>query len=92
MKRKPLSYSRTLRETSNLPYSKRLRGATGRGCGCDYCIHSTFIVGKSFDEFIHILSKHGTFGGNECLIAFLRHFDAKICTQQVNYCFLINIV
>jgi len=47
-----------------------------------------FMIDKSFDEFIHILSKDGTYGGNECLVAFSRHFDAKICIHQVNYSFV----
>jgi hypothetical protein len=51
-----------------------------------------FIVDKSFDEFLNILSKDGTYGGNECLVAFSRHFDAKICIHQVNNSLLINIL
>lgn len=43
-----------------------------------------FIIDESFDEFIEILSKDGTFGGNECLVAFSHLFDAKICIHQVN--------
>ncbi len=42
-----------------------------------------FIVDKSFDAFIRELSKDGTYGGNECLVAFARRFDARICVHQV---------
>ncbi len=42
-----------------------------------------FIVDQSFDAFIGSLSKDGTYGGNECLVAFSRRFDAKICIHQV---------
>ncbi|CAF2241926.1 unnamed protein product [Rotaria magnacalcarata] len=43
-----------------------------------------FIVDESFDTFIRSLSKDGTFGGNECLVAFSRLFDARICIHQLN--------
>jgi hypothetical protein len=43
-----------------------------------------FMIDKSFDKFIHILSKDGTFSGNECLVAFSRHFYAKIGIHQVS--------
>ncbi|CAF0871382.1 unnamed protein product [Adineta ricciae] len=43
-----------------------------------------FIVDQPFDAFVHSLSKDGTFGGNECLVAFSRLFDAKICIHQLN--------
>ncbi len=42
-----------------------------------------FIVDQSFDAFIRSLSKNGTYGGNECLVAFSRRFNAKICIHQV---------
>ncbi|CAF4862977.1 unnamed protein product [Rotaria sp. Silwood1] len=43
-----------------------------------------FIVDQPFDTFIRSLSKDGTYGGNECLVAFSRLFDAKICIHQLN--------
>ncbi|CAF0872520.1 unnamed protein product [Adineta ricciae] len=43
-----------------------------------------FIVDQPFDAFVSSLSKDGTFGGNECLVAFSRLFDAKICIHQLN--------
>ncbi|CAF2579869.1 unnamed protein product [Rotaria sp. Silwood2] len=43
-----------------------------------------FITDQSFDAFIRSLSKDGTYGGNECLVAFSRLFDAKICIHQLN--------
>jgi len=46
-----------------------------------------FIVDEPFDTFIRSLSKDGTFGGNECLVAFSRLFDAKICIHQVTICY-----
>jgi len=42
-----------------------------------------FIVDQPFDTFIRSISKNGTYGGNECLVAFSRLFDAKICIHQV---------
>ena len=42
-----------------------------------------FITDQSFDAFIGSLSKDGTYGGNECIVAFSRLFDAKICIHQV---------
>jgi hypothetical protein len=42
-----------------------------------------FIVDQTFDAFIRSLSKDGTFGGNECLVAFSRLYDTKICIHQV---------
>lgn len=55
---------------------------------CDY-MHANradfepFIVDESFDTFMRSLSKDGTYGGNECLVAFSRLFDARICIHQV---------
>lgn len=42
-----------------------------------------FIVDQPFDTFLRALDKDGTYGGNECLVAFSRLFDAKICIHQV---------
>ncbi|UJR14922.1 hypothetical protein I4U23_001904 [Adineta vaga] len=43
-----------------------------------------FIVDQPFDSFLRSLSKNGTFGGNECIVAFSRLFDTKICIHQLN--------
>jgi len=43
-----------------------------------------FIVDQSFDAFIRSLSKDGTYGGNECIVAFSRLFNARICIHQLN--------
>ncbi|CAF1089394.1 unnamed protein product [Rotaria sordida] len=56
---------------------------------CDYmrinrADFEPFIVDQPFDAFIRSLSKDGTYGGNECLVAFSRLFDAKICIHQLN--------
>ena len=55
---------------------------------CDYMrthreYFEPFIVDQSFEAFVKSLSKDGTYGGNECLVAFSRLFDAKICIHQV---------
>ncbi len=42
-----------------------------------------FIVDQSFDAFLRSISKDGTYGGNECIVAFSRLFNAKICIHQV---------
>lgn len=42
-----------------------------------------FIVDQPFGTFLRQMSKDGTYGGNECLVAFSRLFDAKICIHQV---------
>ena len=42
-----------------------------------------FIVDQPFDTFVRSLSKDGTYGGNECLVAFSHLFNAKICIHQV---------
>lgn len=42
-----------------------------------------FIVDQSFDAFIKSLSKDGTYGGNESIVACSRLFDARICIHQV---------
>ena len=42
-----------------------------------------FIVEQSFDAFVRSLSQDGTFGGNECLVAFSRLYDTRICIHQV---------
>ena len=43
-----------------------------------------FIVDQPFDSFLRSLSKDGTYGGNECLVAFSRLYDARICIHQVS--------
>ena len=43
-----------------------------------------FIIDQPFDTFLKSLGKDGTYGGNECLVAFSRLYDAKICIHQLN--------
>jgi hypothetical protein len=41
-----------------------------------------FMIDKSFDKFIHILSKDGTFSGNECLVAFQISLNMKLISYH----------
>lgn len=55
---------------------------------CDYMTKNRedfepFIIDQPFDSFIRSLSKDGTYGGNECIVAFSRLYDARICIHQV---------
>jgi hypothetical protein len=50
-----------------------------------------FIIGRSLDEFLRILSRNGTSGGNECITAFSRLYSAKIHIHQVNFFLTIYI-
>ncbi|CAF3947094.1 unnamed protein product [Adineta steineri] len=65
------------------------RHASYRKKICDYMDNNRedfepFIVDQTFDAFVRSLSKDGTYGGNECIVAFSRLFDAKICIHQLN--------
>ncbi|CAF1274567.1 unnamed protein product [Adineta steineri] len=65
------------------------RHASYREKICDYMRNNRedfepFIVDQTFDAFVRSLSKDGTYGGNECIVAFSRLFDAKICIHQLN--------
>jgi len=42
-----------------------------------------FIIDQPFDDFLRSMAKDGTYGGNECLVAFSRLYDAKICIHQL---------
>ena len=42
-----------------------------------------FVVDQPFGSFLRSMSKDGTYGGNECIVACSRLFDAKICIHQV---------
>lgn len=55
---------------------------------CEYMMKNRedfepFIVDQSFDAFMKSLSKDGTYGGNESIVACSRLFDARICIHQV---------
>ena len=55
---------------------------------CDYMRNhrdefEPFVVDQPFDTFLQSMAKDGTYGGNECLVAFSRLYDAKICIHQV---------
>lgn len=49
-----------------------------------------FIVDQSFEAFLRSMSKDGTYGGNECLVAFSRLYDARICIHQVMDTFILK--